>query len=83
VDGIADEVPAPTIIPLRVQVPVSAGSVSGAVVATVTTVVGTGVGTVVVGVGTAAGFVVHPAINRVEKTTSKTRNNVVFFILSP
>ena len=78
-----EEVPPPSSIPLRVQLPVSAGSVSGAVVATVTTVVGTGVGRVGVGVGNGAGVVVHPAINSVENTTSSTRNNEVFFIVSP
>jgi hypothetical protein len=57
--------------------------------AVITVVVGAAVITVVsvktgVGVDVATGCcVVHPAINIVEKITSKTRNNVVFFIILP
>jgi len=57
--------------------------------AVITAVVGAVVITVVsvetgVGVDVATGCcVVHPAINSVEKITSKTRNNVVFFIILP
>jgi hypothetical protein len=48
---------------------------------TVISVVTVGTG---VGVDVATGCcVVHPAINIVEKITSKTRNNVVFFIILP
>ncbi len=37
---------------------------------------------VAVGVGGAGCCCVHPAMNIVEKTSSKTRKNVVFFIIS-
>jgi hypothetical protein len=66
--------------PLYVQVPISAGSVTGGgVVATVATVVGTGVGTVVAGGGTGVGDV-QPAARIPTNRTAQTKNSKDFIL---
>jgi hypothetical protein len=66
-------VPLPSIAPLYVQVPISAGSVrGGGVVATVTGVVDTDVGT---GVGVC---VIQPAATRATNRTAQAKNSKDF-----
>jgi len=70
--------PVANIAPLYVQVPISAGSVTGGgVVATVATVVGTGVGTVVAGGGTGVGDV-QPAARIPTNRTAQTKSSKDF-----
>jgi len=68
----------PTVAPLKFQLPVSAGSVAGPEITTMTEVgagVGAGVGT---GVGTGAGVVVHPATSMPTNRTAQTKSSKDF-----
>jgi hypothetical protein len=78
--GIFPDPPVAIIAPLYVQVPISAGSVSGGgVVATVGTGVGTGVGTVVAGGGTGVGDE-QPAARIPTNRTAQTKNSKDFIV---
>jgi hypothetical protein len=77
ITGICPD-PVANIAPLYVQVPISAGSVSGGgVVATVGTGVGIGVGTVVAGGGTGVGDE-QPAARIPTNRTAQTKNSKDF-----